>query len=161
MGQCSSGALRAWGPLMGQPFSPEAGWELQPQGRWLSRVTHLTHSRNWMGQRCSPTSSVPAVGTPLLATGCLQWVSQSRSVVSNSLRPHGLYSPWNSPDQNAGMGSHSLLQGIFPTQGPNPGFPHSRWILYQLSHQGSPGASKVSSILFRFHNLSSFLPLIP
>ena len=36
------------------------------------------------------------------------------------------------------MGSLSLLQGIFPTQGSNPGLPHCRWILYQLSHKGSP-----------------------
>ena len=36
------------------------------------------------------------------------------------------------------MGSLSLLQGIFPAQGSNPGLPHCRWILYQLSHQGSP-----------------------
>ena len=36
------------------------------------------------------------------------------------------------------MGSCSLLQGVFPTQGLNPGLPHCRWILYQLSHQGSP-----------------------
>ena len=36
------------------------------------------------------------------------------------------------------MGSHSLLQGIFPTQGSNPGLLHCRWILYHLSHQGSP-----------------------
>ena len=47
-------------------------------------------------------------------------------------------SPWNSPGQNTGVGSLSLLQGIFPTQGPNPGLPHCRQILYQLSHQGSP-----------------------
>ena len=40
--------------------------------------------------------------------------------------------------QNAGVGSLSLLQGIFPTQGSNPGLPHCRKILYQLSHQGSP-----------------------
>ena len=46
--------------------------------------------------------------------------------------------PWNSPGQNTGVGSLSLLQGIFPTQGSNPGFPHCRWILYQLSHKGSP-----------------------
>ena len=45
-----------------------------------------------------------------------------------------IYSPWNSPCQNTGMGSHSLLQGIFQTQGSNPGLPHCRWILYQLSH---------------------------
>ena len=52
--------------------------------------------------------------------------------------PHGLYSPWNSPGQNTGMGSLSLLQWIFPIQGSNPGLPHCRLILYQLSHQGSP-----------------------
>ena len=63
---------------------------------------------------------------------------ESCSVVSNSLRPHGLYSPWNSLDQNIGVHSLSLVQGIFPTQGSNPGLSHCRWILYQLSHKGSP-----------------------
>ena len=63
---------------------------------------------------------------------------ESRSVVSNSLRPHGLYSPWNSPGQNTGGGSLSLLRGIFPTQGSNPGPLHCRLILYQLSHKGKP-----------------------
>ena len=58
--------------------------------------------------------------------------------MSDSLRPHGLYSPWNSPGQNTGVGSLSLLQGIFPTQGSNPGLLHGRRILYQLSHKGSP-----------------------
>ena len=48
------------------------------------------------------------------------------------------YSPWNSPGQNTGVGSLSLLQGIFPTQGSNPGLLHCRRILYQLSHNGSP-----------------------
>ena len=42
-------------------------------------------------------------------------VSESRWVVSDSLQPHGLYSPWNSPGQNTGVGSLSLLQGFFPT----------------------------------------------
>ena len=45
-----------------------------------------------------------------------EWVSESRSVVSDSFRHHVLYSPWNFPGQNAGVGSLSLLQGIFPTQ---------------------------------------------
>ena len=53
--------------------------------------------------------------------------------------PHGLYRPWNSPGQNNGVSSLSLLQGIFPTQGSNPGLLYCRWILYQLSHEGSPG----------------------
>ena len=65
--------------------------------------------------------------------------SESHSVVSYSLWPHGLYSPWNSPSHNTGVGSLSLLQGIFPTQGLNPGLLHCRWILYQLSHKGSLG----------------------
>ena len=64
--------------------------------------------------------------------------SESHSVVSNSLQPHGLYSPWNSPGQNTGVGSLSLLQGIFPIQGSSPGLLHYRQFLYQLSHKGSP-----------------------
>ena len=57
--------------------------------------------------------------------------------MSNSFWPYGLYSPWNSPDQNTGVGSLSLLQGILTTQGSNPGLPQGRRILYQLSHKGS------------------------
>jgi len=55
--------------------------------------------------------------------------------VSNSLQLHGLYSPWKSPDQNTGVVILSPLQGMFPTQGSNPGLPHCRQILYQLSHK--------------------------
>ena len=64
--------------------------------------------------------------------------SENHSIMSNSLPPHGLYSSWNSPGQNTGVSSLFLLQGIFPTQGLNPGLPHCRQILYQLSHKGSP-----------------------
>ena len=46
--------------------------------------------------------------------------SESHSVVYDSLRLHGLYSAWSSPGQNTGVGTLSLLQGIFPTQGSNP-----------------------------------------
>ena len=63
--------------------------------------------------------------------------SESHSVVSDSWQPHGLYRPWNSPGQNTGVGNPSLLQGIFLTQVLNPGLPHCRRILYQLSYQGS------------------------
>ena len=55
--------------------------------------------------------------------------------MSDSLQPHGLYSPWNSPGQNTRVGSHSLLQQIFPTQESNWGLLHCRQILYQLSYQ--------------------------
>ena len=63
---------------------------------------------------------------------------ESCPVVSDSLLPQGLHSPWNSPGQNTGVGSVFLLQGVFPTQGLNPGLLHCRQILYQLSHKGSP-----------------------
>ena len=70
-----------------------------------------------------------------------------------SLQPHGLYSPWNSPGQNAGVGSLSLLQGIFPTQGSNPGLQHCRRILYQLSHKGCPRTLKW--VAYPFSSISS------
>ena len=74
----------------------------------------------------------------LLKLTCVinQFSSVAQSV-SNSLQPHELYSPWNSLGQNTGVGSLSLLQGIFPTQGSNPSLPHCRWILYQLQHKES------------------------
>ena len=80
-------------------------------------------------------SLVLPISTFQMCVGC--------SVLSSSLRPNGLYPtrllfPWNYPGKNTGMGSHSLLQRISPTQGSNPGLPHYRWILYQLSHQGRP-----------------------
>ena len=63
---------------------------------------------------------------------------ECRSVVSDYLQPHGLHSSCNSPGRNSGMCSLSLLQGIFPTQGSNPGLLHCSQILYQLSHKGRP-----------------------
>ena len=80
--------------------------------------------------------------------------SESHSVMSDSLWPHELYSPWNSPGQNTGMGNLSLLQGIFPTQGSNPGLLHCRQILYQLSHQGSPRI--LEWVVYPFSNGSSW-----
>ena len=87
--------------------------------------------------------------------GCLslfQWIFPPRNQTGSevrvtkscsTLRPHGLqparlFCPWESPGKNAGVGSLSLLQGIFPNQGSNPGLLHCRQILYHLSHQGSP-----------------------
>ena len=69
------------------------------------------------------------------------------------LRPHGLYSPWNSPGQNTGVGSLSLFQRILQTQRSNPGLQHCRWILYQMSHKGSPRI--LEWIAYPFSNESS------
>ena len=69
--------------------------------------------------------------------------------MSNSLQPHGLF--LNSLSQNTGVGNLFLLQGIFSTQGSNPGLPHCTQILYQLSHKGSPILTEsASKILWRW-----------
>ena len=67
----------------------------------------------------------------------------SYSVVSDSLRPHGLeptrlLCPWNFPGKSTGVGCRFLLQRIFPSQGSNPGLLHCRQMLYRLSYEGSP-----------------------
>ena len=69
---------------------------------------------------------------------CFTWSeSESRSVMTDSWQTLGLYSPWNSPGQNTGVGSLSLLQGIFPTQGLNPSLLHWQGGSLLLSHQES------------------------
>ena len=71
--------------------------------------------------------------------------------MSNSSWPHGLQlvrglCPWNSPGQNTGVGSRSLLQRIFPTQGSNPGLLHCRWILFTIRITGKPKNIEVGSL---------------
>ena len=84
----------------------------------------------WMKRFKNCSSSVPQIFNYLRC--------ESHSVVSSSLGPYGLYrTPWNSPGQNTGVCSLSLLQGIFPTQGSNPGLPQCRQILYHLSHHNT------------------------
>ena len=77
------------------------------------------------------------VGTNVIAVSDHERESESHSVVSDSLCPRGLYSPWTLPGQSTGVRNLSLLQGFFPPQGSNPGLLHCEWILYQLSHKGS------------------------
>ena len=127
-------------------------WVLVSSGSWwwtgkpgvlqstgLQRVGHdWVTELNWSQNRPSPYSRL---WKKVANTRSFLWIeseSESHSVMSNSLGPHGLYSSWNSPGQNIGVGSLSLLQGIFPTQGSNPGLSHCRPILYPLSHKGSP-----------------------
>ena len=66
-------------------------------------------------------------------------VAQSCQTPCNPMdcSPPGSSIHGDSPGKNTGMGCHALLQGIFPTQGLNPGLPHYKQILYHLSHQGS------------------------
>ena len=83
--------------------------------------------------------------TSIILGNVCEWVKVVQLCLT-LLRAHGLYSPRNSPGQNTGVGSGSLLQGIFPIQGLNPGLPHCRRILYHLSHQGSLGNVLMSVI---------------
>ena len=82
------------------------------------------------------------------------------SVTSNSLQPRGLQltrllRPWDSRGKSTGVGCHCLLQGIFPTQGSNPGLPHCRQTLYPLSLQGSPHAAFCNMSLFHVKKVAS------
>ena len=88
-----------------------------------SSVHGILQARIMDGMACPPPWDLPNPGTE----------SRSPSLQADSL-------PSEPPGKsiNTVMGSLSLLQGIFPTQGLNPGLPHCRQILYQLSHQGSP-----------------------
>ena len=101
----------------------------------------------------------------VLAVALFSFEGESASclVVSNSLLPHGLLPtrllcPWNSPGKNTGVGCHALPQGIFLTQGSNPGLLHCRQILYRLSHQGSPclrhifKSDRFKSVKFKISN---------
>ena len=106
-------------------------------------------STNYQGdpniQKC-PSSPLPSERPSPPTSPSTRWYTaleperekESGSVLSDSLQPHRLHRPRNSPGQNTGVGSHSLLQGVFPTQGSNPGLLHCRRALHQLSHQGSP-----------------------
>ena len=103
------------------------GWESQ-------RFTTARGSSRLQAGRTDATLQLPTSGSCCFRKD----ESESCSVMSDSLQPHGLYSPWNPPGQNTRVGSCSVLQGIFPTQGLIPGLPHCTQMLYQLSHQGSP-----------------------
>ena len=71
-------------------------------------------------------------------SGKLDFIKMKSFCVSKDNIKKVKKSPWNSPGQNTRVVSLSLLQGIFPTQGSNPGLPHCRWVFYRLSHKGSP-----------------------
>ena len=79
------------------------------------------------------------------------WMLVKVAQLCLSLWPHGLYSPWNSPGKNTGVDSLSLLQGIFPTQGSNPGLPHCRRPLYQLSHREARGHGQPTVFIISYH----------
>ena len=115
-------------------------------------VRHISEEVNQLSgpvNLCSLMLSIAALAMELMIwLTCDVCVCVTHSVVSDSLRPRGLYltrflHPRDFPGKNTGVGCHFFLQGIFPTQGLNPGLPHCRWILYHLSQvsqtQAKPG----------------------
>ena len=127
---------------------------------WLWRAftvspwTTLSDSQLWSRQppfdSSNTTDSSLTDGFP--GSGLLPlpfiWVSESHSVVFDSLQPHGLYSPWNSPGQNTGVGCHSPSPGDLPNPEIEPRSPALQVILYQLSHKGSPRILDLSLLVF-------------
>ena len=102
---------------------------------------------------------------PLLPLFIMKWKLQvSRSVVSDSCDPMYCSPPGSSvhrdsPGKNTGVRWHALFQGIFPTQGLNPGLLHCRWTLYHLSHQGSPLSYYGQNTNIRAPFLQSRIPM--
>ena len=111
-------------------------WKLKMQSRVARRVsprkTALWTTVGFRGQLLGPLKHSPLSGE-IPTSEKKQSESEGRSAVSGSFWPHGLYSHWDSSGQNTGVGSRSLLQAIFPIQGLNPGLPHCRQLLCQLS----------------------------
>ena len=89
-------------------------------------------------------------------TSVLYLVSQSHQTLCHPMdcSPPGSSVPVDSPGKNPRVGCHALLQGIIPTQGSSPGHPHFRWILYHLSHQGSPLEQHLGSLNCCWHHTS-------
>ena len=105
--------------------------DCRPPGSSVQEIS-LVRILEWVAISFSRKSSQPRDQTQVshivdrCFTICTTMEVLKVKVVSNSLQPYGLYGPWNSPGQNTGVGSLSLLQGIFSTQGPNPGLSHNR-----------------------------------
>ena len=117
-----------------------------PQSLPASESFPMSQLFAWGGQR----TGVSALAS-FLSKNTQGWSpSESRSVLFNSLWPHGLYSPWNSPGQNTGVGSLSLLQGIFLTQELNQGLLHCRQIIYQLNWETLMNPMVITNQKYRY-----------
>ena len=126
------GALRqqqlVWA-LVGGAQAPELALELQLIHPQYCYQINLSKTKTFLFCYVVPLLKVSsAIALQSIALQNIEYCLNS--VGSDSLQPHGVYSPWNSPGQNTGVGSRSLLQGIFQTQGLNRGLLHCRWISY-------------------------------
>ena len=140
---CALGSQETLGQTDGQERGanhkhPRAAWPVVNdliRGHELGQVGCCWH------QVCKTVAGLKRAPENSVKIHAFQVLCVSHSVVSNSVQPHGLYPirllhPWNSPGKNTGVGSHFLLQGIFPTQGSNSGLLYCRQILYWLGCEG-------------------------
>ena len=140
MSQLFAWSGQSTGVLSLASFLPKKiqGWSPLEWTGWTSLQSKI-FSSSWKGT-LYPLSNHFPVFDEYWSDFCF-YVKWSRSVVSDSLRSHGLQPskllcPWDFPGNSTGVACHFLLQEIFPTQGLNPGLPHYRQTLYHLSHQG-------------------------
>ena len=140
-GNCSLVARTLWSHCWGP------GWGAKiPQGLWSSQIKNCF--KHW-GEGVVPSKMCCAVlSRSVMSPMGTLWDPMDCSLPGSSV--HGA-----SPGKNTGAGCHALLQGIFQTQGSNPGLLHCKWILYKLSYQGSP--AKILKYRYRasllFHSL--------
>ena len=135
-------------PAMWEMWVQSLGWEdLLEKGMatlcsilaWrIPRAQELTGYSPWGGKELDMTEQLSLHLSVLLFMCKSKLLSRVWLFATSWTVACQLLCPWNSPGQNTAVGSHSLLQEIFSTQGSNPGLPHCREILYQLSHKGSP-----------------------
>ena len=132
---------RQWHPTPVLLSRKSHGWRslvgCSPWGRWASDTTERLHfhfSLSCIGEGNGNPLQCSCLGRGSLV-GCRLWGHRIRHDWSDlAAAAAAACSPWNSPGQNIAVGSLSLLQGIFPTQGQKPSLPHCRQIVYQLSH---------------------------
>ena len=119
---------------------PENQQALGPPARWPQPQPHpLVSSQRTVTAPRPKAAKKAAFLLSCIHSSNIHWKCVSHLVVSNSLSVHGLYSarllwPYDFPGKNTGVGCHSLLLGICPTQELNPSCLHCRQILYHLSH---------------------------
>ena len=126
---------RSSGEGHGNPLQYSCLENSMDRGAWRATVCGITKSRTRLSDWTELNGIEHQNNTMCVCE------SHSHFVVSNSLWPHGLQHtrlscPWDSPGKNSGVGSHSILSGIFLIQRSNPGLLHCWQILYRLSHQG-------------------------
>ena len=156
----SHSSLSCMGEGNGNPLQCSCLENPRDRGAWWAAVYGVAQSRTRLKRLSSSSSS--SLCSVQWTTGAGLKVKVKVAELCLTLRPHGLYSPWNSPGQNSGVDSLSLLQGISPTQGLNPGLrmaPHSSSLAWKIPWTEEPGGLQSMGLLRVGHNWATSLSL--